>query len=427
MRVSTLARNLRHVQEDRSTPRCQESVTLLTGETILCESAAEADFWRGMCEAIRTNALDRRQLQVRELFTYCLRDGHAAVESWNPRYGGASGATMQQLMEADAVGVANFSRIIGQFAYSQVMAAYDRPEFVFSKMIQSRPTNFQFGERIPGISRLGDQSAVVTENGEYPRASLSEDFLDTPATTKRGFIVEWTKELIYHNGTTSGQPLPLMERLTNVGAELAYNKECRLIDAFIDENTTVHRYNRLGRGAIASYSDNSGTHDFDNLQASNALVDWTDVDNARLLFAAMLDPNTGQPISMGMDSMSLVVTEQLRTTANYIRGMTGIELQSGGFATSGNLFKTIAGNPLDLSFNVVCSPLLALRMATDTSWFLGDIAKTVTYLENWPITVVQRGPNSEAEFERDIVGGVKCSEKGVPYVIEPRKTVKSTV
>lgn len=425
MRTRTLARNMRAMTESRHRP-CREEVRLLDGQVVVCESQDQVDAWTGLCEALRTGEIKPSELQIRELFEHCIRDGHEVVESWNPRYGGSGAASYARVCEADAVGTANFARIMGQFAYSQIMAAYTRPAFVFSQIVPNRPTMFQNGERIPGLSRLGDQSGVIGENAEYPRASVSQDWLDTPATTKRGLIVEWTKELIYLNGTTSGEPLPLMERLTDVGAELGYNKEVRLIDAFIDENTTAHRYNRLSRGQIATYGDNSGMHDFDNLQATNALVDWTDIDNAAQLLFAMLDPNTGQPISIGMDSLQLVVPRGLQTTANYIARMTGMEVNAGGYATNGNLIRTISQNPLPFSLTPLTSDLLALRMATDTSWYLADVASMLVYLENWPITVVQRPPNSEAEFERDVIGGIKVSEKGQAYVREPRKGVKCT-
>lgn len=423
MRIEkNMARLLEAAQKDAGNFR--ESVTLLTGDVVECRSKEEFDFWSNLCENLRTKKIKTNEIGLRPLFESMVEDGREAVDSWDPQYGGSGSVSMMRVKEADAVGVANFARVYGQIAYSQVMEAYESPDFVFSRMVPTKPTKLS-GERIPGLSRLGDQSAVVGENQAYPRAGISQDWLDTPVTTKRGFIVEWTKEAIFFNGAVPGNELPVLERLTNVGHELAYNKEVRIIDAIVDENTTAHRYNRLSRGAVATFGDNSGNHDWDNYQASNALVDWTDIDNAQQLLYAMLDPNTQQPIALNLGTPKLIVTRQLQTTANYIQRMTQFEKANPGYATTGTPITTYAPNPLEGTFQIVTSALLALRMATDTDWFFGAPDKAVVYLENWPITVVQRPTNSDADFERDVVGGVKVSERGQTYVREPRYMVKS--
>lgn len=428
MRTATLARDARLVMRDRQ-PGFREHYRLPSGDTVLCESPAQLNWWRQTSEAIHSNALDRNLLQIGELFEHSIANGREARISWNPIYGeggGSDGASMQRVEESDPVGVAVFSKIMGQFAYSQVMAAYQREDYMFSAMIPVVQTPHQNGERVPGVSRLGDQSGIVAEGNEYPRAGVSQDWMDIPPTVKRGFIVEWTKELVYLNGVTQGVDVPIMQRLTDNAAELGYNRECRAIDAFIDENSTAHRYNRLSRGQIATYGDNSGNHDFDNLQASNALQDWTDIDNALQLLLAMLDPNTGQPIVPNLNNLSLVVTYGLLSTANYIAKMTGIEVNAGGYATSGTLFRTLTGNPLSVTFKPVASANLAMRMATDTSWFLGDVGRTVKCFQNWGITTTTRAGNSDPEFTRDVVGGTKVSVKDVFAVVEPRATVKCT-
>jgi hypothetical protein len=40
---------------------------------------------------------------------------------------------------------------------------------------------------------------------------------------------------------------------------------------------------------------------FDNLQATNALADWTNIEKALLLFDGLSDPNTGEPIAIMPD------------------------------------------------------------------------------------------------------------------------------
>ena len=65
--------------------------------------------------------------------------------------------------------------------------------------------------------------------------------------------------------------------------------------------------------ALATYDDNTGSPTWDNLQASNALVANTAIDAAELLLAAMLDPNTGEPIMIG--ATHLIYAADLAATA----------------------------------------------------------------------------------------------------------------
>ena len=174
---------------------------------------------------------------------------------------------------------------------------------------------------------------------------------------------------------------------------------------------------------IQTYGDNSGTHNWDNLAATNGLVDWTDVDAAEQLLAAITDPETGEPIIL--TPRHIVVTRQLLYTARRVVNATEITVTTPGYATSGNPTDTKVANPVQ-NYAIVSSQLLAARMATDTSWFLGDLTRAFAYMENWPLTVVQAPANSEAEFNLDVVMRFKASERGAAATLEPRAMVKCT-
>ncbi len=371
-------------------------------------------------EAFRKKELTSADVSIRQLFEELLPNGREAVDSWNPRHRGSSDqVTMAQLLEADAVRTAAFANINQQLMYTTVMEGYEMQGMPFADLIPTVETPFN-GERIPGIGGIGDKSEAIGEGNEYPLAGLNEDYIDTPATTKQGLIIPYTKEAIFFDRTGL-----IRQRGIEVGLYLRVNKEKRAIDAIIDENRTVHRYNRLGRGKIATYGDNSGTHDFDNLQASNGLVDWTDIDNARLLLNALLDPNTGEPINM-IGKRYVIVTDSLAATALRIRNATEVTVVSPGYATSGNPIETKSPNPVAGTFEVLTSPMLANRLATDTDWFYGDPTRAIKWMQNWAMAVVQAPPNSHNEFHRDIVLEFKASERGEYAVVEPRALEKNT-
>jgi len=345
--------------------------------------------------------------------------GREIVDSWNPKHGGGSdGHSLTKLVEGGAVMASAFSNITGQIVFNATLQSYENEDFVFTKEIPTTSTQFS-GERIPGIGGIGDKAEVVGEGQLYPMVGVTEDFIDTPQTTKRGLILPLTKEAAFFDRTGL-----LLQRCAQVGLYLGINKEKRAIDCVIDENTTVHRYNRKLRGVVATYNDNTGAHDWDNLQASNALVNWTNVDNVDQLLYAILDPNTGEPIII-TGKMQLIVARGLVKTAEYILHSTQIVQQTAGFATTGNLTAQWAPNVVP-QFEIKSSRMLNTRMAAATAWYYGSINQAFQYMQNWPLTTVEAPSNSEMEFTQDIVMRWKASERGQYAVTDPRYIAKST-
>lgn len=379
------------------------------------------DFVNGMIGAIDAGELKVEDFDFRLLLESSVPGGREIVDSWNPRHGGGSGINLNSLMEAEATDTAAFANINGQLAYSTILAKYNSEKFVFKDLIPTVQTPFS-GEKIPGIGGLGDKAEVVEEKGFFPLVGPNEDWVRTPETKKRGLRTAFTKEAFFFNRVGAR----LMEEGGAVGEWLGLNREKRAIDCIIDENTTSHRYNRKDRGAVATYGNNSGNHDWDNLEATNGLVDWTDINNALLLLSAIRDPNTGEPLDMGMGQYDLVCTKGLEATALMILRATEVVTHVGGYATSGNLTEMRGPNPVAGKFRVLCTNLVADRLATDTSWFIGNIGEAFVYMENWPLQVKQSPANSQREFDQDIVLEYRADERGAYSTKEPRKMVTCT-
>jgi hypothetical protein len=120
------------------------------------------------------------------------------------------------------------------------------------------------------------------------------------------------------------------------------------------------------------------------------------------------------------------VNRELLYTARRIVEATTLKVATPGWATTGNPTESEWRNPVT-GYSVLTSVLLASRMATDTSWFIGDVTKAFRYMENWPLAVVTAPANSDDEFKRDIVQQFKASERGQYATVEPRAMCKSTV
>lgn len=370
-------------------------------------------FMEELSEALETGEVKPDEFSIKQLAEEFIPNGRELVDSWNPNHGPQDPITV---MEAGAISSAIFSNITGQIVYTKVMEGWKAEAFVFSAIVPDIQTQFN-GEIIPGISRLGDEAEIVDELAPYPLAAVSEDYIQTPMTIKRGTIVALSKEAVFFDRTGI-----LLRNAGEVGEALGLNKEKRLIDAFIDLNTTSYRLKWKG----TSYGTYQSSTPWINLKTANPLTDWSQVNLAEQVLAQILDPWTNEPIMN--EPKDLVVTRVNLYQAKRIVHATEIDVATPGYAVTGNPTRTKQANPI-ANYRIVSSQLLSKRISAgsgvDTSWWLGDIAKQMNYMQNWPLTVTQGPANSEVEFTHDIVMRWKVSERGTPAVVEPRVTVQN--
>lgn len=328
---------------------------------------------------------------------------------------------MQRVSESDAgVTTAAFQNISGQIMYSAMTQGYKSEDFVFAPRIPEDKALILDGEKMAGITEMGDISAVRKEDDPYEEAGVGEDWIFTPPVPDRGRIVSVTWEAVFNDRTGR-----VMEKAGKVGYWIGYGEEVLAIDAIVDENTTAHRYNWRTFGQIATYNDNTGTHTWDNKTASNALVDWTNINAAEQTMNAIVNPYTGTPILC--EATELIVTKQLEYTAKRIMHATEIDVVTPGYATSGAPTKTRQANPVSNKYEVLTSRLLAQRTATDTDWFLANIAEALLRKVAEPLNAVREPSNSKDDFERRVVARFRANKRYAHVVKEPRLLHKSTV
>jgi hypothetical protein len=362
-----------------------------------------------LTQNIKEGKMRPENFSIRDLAEGLVPDGHEWVRTMDPRSGGSV-----SLREAgDGVDVSAFLNITGQIIYTKIMEAYTQEAFKVSKLVDTIPTRLD-GEKIPGIARLEAQADGIAPGMPYPNLGFGEDYIETPSTTKRGFIVPVTKEAIFFDRTHL-----VLSRASEVGELLGLNKEKRLLDLVIG---TTNNYKWLG----TNYSTYQTSAPWINVKTGNELVDWTNVDAAEQLFNDILDPNTGEPVLL--QANTVLVMPAYRHAAHRVLNALEIRFNPSATATT-----TLAANPLG-NYKVEESRLAYRRIiasgqaASDAKkwWFLGDFKKAFAYMENWPITVTQSAQNSDAEFSQDIVVRFKASERGAAAVLNPRYVVKNT-
>jgi hypothetical protein len=377
---------------------------------------------RELREAFRAGELKAEEFDFGRLFVECFgreefdacKSGEQTTADVFGRHGSA------RLSEAQgAVSTAAFQNISGQIVYSAFLDRYKSEEFMFTTLIPEVKASFIDGEKMAGLTDVGDQMEVRNEGDPYVLAGVGENWVFTPPIRDRGLIVPVTWEAVFQDRTGR-----LLEYAGNLGWSAGLNKEKRAIDAVIDENTTAHRYNWRNAGQIATYGDNSGSHTWDNLEASNGLVDHTNIDAAEQLFNAMVDPFTGE--SIVVEPRHIIAVKALTLTANRILNSTQILTHLGGYPTSGNPQTAAQANPYLNRYTFVTSRLLASRLATDTDWFIGDVSVAVKYMYIERMNIVQAPALNHDDFHRRIVAQYRVNERGQHAVVEPRALLKST-
>ncbi|MCE9604573.1 MAG: hypothetical protein K8U03_06665 [Planctomycetia bacterium] len=359
-----------------------------------------------LSEALREKKLRPEDFSLRDLAEGLVPDGHEWVRLLDPR---ASGG-VNILESGQGVDVTAFLNIAGQVVYSKIMEAYTQEAFVVSKLVDTIPTRLD-GEKIPGVTVPADGADAIRPGMPYPNVGFGEDYIETPSTTKHGLIVPVTREAIFFDRTNL-----VLSRAAEVGEILGLNKEKRLIDILIGATN-----NYKWRGTNYSTYLTSGS--WVNVKSANELVDWRNVDAAENLFADILDPHTGEPVLVTADTV--LVMPAYRHAAHRVFNAAEIDYSTEATTTR-------VANPLS-KYRVADSRLAYRRIiaagtaAEDAKkwWFLGDFKKAFAYMENWPITVTQSAPNSDAEFNNDIVVRFKASERGAAAVLNPRCVVKS--
>lgn len=338
------------------------------------------------------------------------------------------------VMEAGggAVDVSAFRHITGQIIFSEIHQGWKQVGNIGESISTNRPTRFD-GEKIPGVAIIGSVGTKVHPGMPYPTMGFGEHYFQTPSTDKDGLICEVTKEAVFFDRTNL-----VLDHARMVGERLARKKEKQILATLAGVSITIegetfdgnnHSWNGTTYNTYSTTANAIGI----NSKSGVELQDWTDVEEAALLFADLLHPDTGDPIDMDWMGFTIVTTPFKAWTLQRIRNATQLASLPGGYATSGTPQRTEGGNIDVIASARILSSALLYKVIQDSGvsaadakhwWFAGNPNAAIRYMENWPLTTVEAPANNEAEFTRDVVFRAKASERGVPFMFEPRKLTK---
>jgi hypothetical protein len=366
-----------------------------------------------LLEAIDTKKIPLAELSIRDIFEAIIPNGTALLYEISFR---RSGGNRRSLMEAgNAVSTGDFSNITGQIIYNAIRAAYEDPVLLWPQLVTNTPTEFLNGERIPGVGRIGDKAEKVEEGMPYPMVALNEEWTDTKPTVKHGFQIGVTREMIIADRTG------LVTSVATEGGRWAgVLKEKEVVD---NATGQINNYNRNGVSLNTFLTSGA----YINSQTGNALDtsanEWRAIEKADLLFDAMTDPNTGEPIGIPQNPQLLVPSALLKTAERIVHATS---VQTVDMRANAGTIRTEGPNPLGTRRpQILSNQYVKARTGSATQWFYGDFKRAMKYMSVWEIETVTAASNSEPEFVSDIWARHKVSYRGVCQMFEPRFLCKN--
>ena len=370
-------------------------------------ATATCDKLRG---ALIAGELKPEDFSVREIAeAFC---GNDWVNKLNP----ARQGDMLVRAEEESVDLTAFANITGQIVYSKILEKYKEADGgLFDQLCTVVPTSFS-GEKIPGTGKILDEEYEVHPGKEFPETGFGEDYQETPETTKHGLAISILKETVFFDRTGL-----VLRDAGAIGDRLATGRLKRLLKVVIG---AVNNYNWRG----TAYNTYLTTGSWVNKYASHALVDYTDLEEAELLWADMTDPDTGNPIEIAPSSKKMLCTPHLAFTARHIVQATEVEI--GAISASVPLRR--GPNPVQGYGQPIVSALMYQLLQSQLSfsaanskgvWIIGDFKRAFWYMQNWGLTVVQAPQNNPDEFKKDVIAAWRGSERGVAAVGNPRHVI----
>ncbi|HYF52837.1 MAG TPA: hypothetical protein VEA41_01100 [Salinarimonas sp.] len=330
------------------------------------------------------------------------------------------------LLEAGGVDVTQFlninayNAVVGGLIEFKVLEGFEMPGYEISeKLFPSIPTKLN-GRRTGRIGSIGDKAARRLPGMPTQRVGLQEEWVDVPETEEYALSIEVNQEAVFFDITND-----ILAKAQTIGEAVKYRKELRCIDVLAGI-TNPYEYKDTAYNTFLN-TDPPAAGEWYNDQVKT-LTDWTSINDALQLFARMTDPASGKRVVIMPNT--LVTVPSLRATANYIQNATHVE-------TTTNSTEVRRGpTPLDQTFAVITSPLLHMRLtdsdgsnlseANSKRWWL--LAPGFgAYDENWPLRVDAANPSTMDMMDRGVMAFYKASERGIPWVTEPRKAVRNKV
>ncbi len=328
-----------------------------------------------------------------------------------------------------------FNIITSQIFFNALTTKYNGADFNVKGLFKKIPSNLPFGEKFGGVSNMDTVLRPVAFTDELPTIKPSQDFSESPAQERKGAIVNIGMDLVRADAT--GQVMQLFEKM---GSIMGLNDEleaCATLANVDFNSTTGATYARTHYKWKNIFYDTyyqgpvSPTVPWANLNETNPLTDWNNLNTAWTSIAATLDPFTGWPIDTS-GKWYLIVPTPLAFTASRIKRST--QFRTGTASSNNSILITQGadGGGLPVEFEIVVSKYLHQILKNNTAgtgetdaastawWFFGIPGDAFSFQTMIDVTTSQAVENAGFMFTRSLAASYKVERCKTAYVFNPR-------
>lgn len=361
--------------------------------------------------------------------------GESAVEKWlkpslvNDVFGRTEGRDLLEagtgaMMPSQLSNINVFTGITAGLLEASILEGYENPAFVGSLLAPTVSSRQFEGRKVIGVTRIGDKAEERQPGMPTKRVQVGEAWMTQPRTREDSLAMEVTQEAAYLDIT--GQ---LNTEANNIGLWLAYRQELQIIDAYIG---VANSYNYMG----SSYNTFITGGYYDNDIATNALDFQENLKAAEIKFRDMRDPNTNTRILVQPDT--IVVQREYIDKVTALLGGSDLTYRDKPADGAGVRQSYVNGPSIyrTRQYNVLESPLIYERLTAADGlnlsaanaakyWFLSQSNGYMNYVENMPLRTQTASPGQLDMIDRGVMLYIKADKRGIPWIMQPRKIVRS--
>lgn len=368
--------------------------------------------------AIKSGEVKPNEFSIRDLACHLIEAGGESIGYDGLRALEGRSDSMRLLESSGAISTSAFRLVSQRIVDGAVIEGARLPDTVLSQVlpvIEGRKRRNDFTSPTVPLEQ-GKNARDIQEAEEYPILGIYGERVRNLPVRKKGFQLPITREAVLEDDTGA-----LLQAARDAGAALARLKEDLICDmvAGLTPNSVIEQ--RVGDTAEVTSALFLTSGRWVNSH-TNALADWTDLDDATNLLIANTIPATGGPAVLLQ--RHILVPEQRRALAYRI--LNAIETRSGSsnVVVAGNPYSGANGAP---GVTLLVSPhLYARQIAAGVSqanavgtWYFGDLTQAFRYYQLWPIEVNEDTTPAQ-RYTHDIWVRFTISECGIPVCVQPR-------
>lgn len=305
---------------------------------------------------------------------------------------------------SEALNSSAFPNVAQKIIHSDIIKEYNLAVGSAANLVTEAQASRTDEELVVGFT-AGDTTPMLRRQGmAYEETSMGEKNW-TIKMADFGRMISLTREVIFEDRTGE-----VLSRARDIGRAAGHHKQKMIIEsieiaartAFEETASSAAVYKGTARNAATMYSNDHSALDGqanDNLLASNALSDYTDLDAVYQAFANMVD-EAGNKVDIVPNT--LLVPAALKAKAFQIMNS---QMLGGGqtdtVSPTYNPVNDLAQGGLNIASSVFLS--------SSTDWYMGDFSKQLKWLNVYAPSTESQGANSELAFTNQIVSRFRFS------------------